>query len=139
MSSMSIKTAAGATSHASPGTPGRTGSPGAFLKLLIIFRNNLFGLAVTAVLIIGWNHRDSNYLSAETGAGYVLGIIGASLMLVLLLYPLSKRVTAMTRLVPIRYWFGFHMLLGVVGPVMVLFHSNFHLGSTNSSKPHLST
>lgn len=96
-------------------------------------KKQLFAISVIVILVLGWSHRDSNYLSAETGTGYALGIIGTSLMLILLLYPLSKRVKSMTRLIPIRYWFGFHMTLGVVGPVMVLFHSNFHLGSTNSS------
>ncbi len=102
-------------------------------RLLRGLQKQLFAISVIVILVLGWSHRDSNYLSAETGAGYALGIIGTSLMLILLLYPLSKRVKAMTRLIPIRYWFGFHMTLGVVGPVMVLFHSNFHLGSTNST------
>lgn len=90
-------------------------------------------IALTIVLFSGWTHRDDNYLSAETGTGYILGILGGSLMLVLLLYPISKRIKLMTRWIPIRYWFGIHMMLGVVGPVMILFHSNFHLGSTNST------
>ena len=84
-------------------------------------------------LYFGWMHRDDNYLSAETGTGYILGIVGGSLMLVLLLYPLSKRISLLTRLLPVRYWFGIHMLLGIVGPVLILFHSNFQLGSTNST------
>jgi hypothetical protein len=54
-------------------------------------------------------------------------------MLVLLLYPVSKRVAVMTRIVPARFWFGVHMFLGTIGPAMILFHSNFHLGSANSS------
>ncbi len=86
-----------------------------------------------ALLYFGWLRRHDNYLSAETGAGYILGIVGGSLMLVLLLYPLSKRIKLMTRWIPIRYWFGIHMFLGVIGPVMILFHSNFQLGSKNSS------
>jgi hypothetical protein len=85
------------------------------------------------ILFFGWMHRDDNYLSAETGTGYLLGIVGGSLMLVLLLYPLSKRVALLTRLIPVRYWFGIHMLLGVIGPVLILFHSNFQTGSTNST------
>lgn len=96
-------------------------------------RSNLFSIGVLVTLFIGWQNRDSNYLSAETGAGYILGIVGGSLMIVLLLYPVSKRVAALTRLIPIRYWFGFHLFLGIVGPLLILFHSNFHLGSTNSS------
>ncbi len=98
-----------------------------------LLRTNFLLLCATIVLYIGWMHRSDNYLSAETGTGYALGIIGGSLMLTLLLYPLSKRITLLTRLIPIRYWFGMHMLLGIVGPILVLFHSNFHLGSANSS------
>ena len=95
--------------------------------------SQLFPIGVLAALYFGWLHRDDNYISAETGAGYTLGIVGGSLMLVLLLYPLSKRIALLTRFIPIRYWFGVHMLLGTIGPVLILFHSNFHLGSTNSN------
>ncbi len=98
-----------------------------------LLRTHFFMIGMFAALYFGWLHRDDNYLSAETGTGYLLGIVGGSLMLVLLLYPLSKRVALLTRLIPSRYWFGIHMLLGVIGPLMILFHSNFHLGSTNSS------
>jgi hypothetical protein len=104
-----------------------------FIRTFVILRDNLFSVCIILVLIYGWNRRGDNYLSAESGAGYVFGIIGGSLMLVLLLYPFSKRVSALTRVVPIRYWFGIHMLFGVLGPVFVLFHSNFHLGSLNSN------
>ena len=99
----------------------------------VFLRANLFTLSVITVLLIGWSNRDDNYLSAENGTGYILGITGGSLMLILLLYPLSKRLSLLSRWIPIRYWFGIHMLFGIVGPVMILFHSNFHLGSTNSS------
>ncbi len=96
-------------------------------------RSNLLLLSTAIVLLYGWTLRDDNYLTAEDGAGYLLGILGGSLMLAILFYPLSKRVTLLTRLIPIRYWFGFHMLLGTVGPAMILFHANFQLGSTNST------
>jgi hypothetical protein len=98
-----------------------------------IIWSHFFTIGVLAALCFGWLHRDDNYLSAETGAGYTLGIVGGSLMLVLLLYPLSKRIALLTRFMPSRYWFGIHMFLGTVGPVLILFHSNFHLGSTNSN------
>ena len=88
---------------------------------------------MVVILYFGWMHRDDNYLSAETGTGYLLGIVGGSLMIILLLYPLSKRVALLRRWIPIRYWFGIHMLFGIIGPAMILFHSNFQLGSTNSS------
>ena len=101
--------------------------------LLQYIRSNFLLISTAVVLLYGWTLRDDNYLSAEEGAGYVLGIVGGSMMLIILLYPLSKRVTLLNRLIPSRYWFGVHMFLGTVGPAMVLFHSNFQTGSTNST------
>jgi len=94
---------------------------------------HFFMLFLLAIVIIGWMNRNDNYISAETGTGYFLGILGGSMMVVLMLYPLSKRVKSLTRWIPIRYWFGIHMLLGIFGPLLILFHSNFSLGSTNST------
>ena len=91
----------------------------------------LFGTAI--ILLYGWTQRNSNNLVAEEGAGYILGIVGGSAMLIILLYPLSKRVALLPRLIASRYWFGVHMFMGTVGPAMILFHSNFQMGSTNSS------
>jgi hypothetical protein len=54
------------------------------------------------------------------------------MMLVLLLYPLRKRIRALRFLGGTKEWFRMHMILGVLGPLLVLFHSNFHLGSFNS-------
>ena len=96
-------------------------------------REHLFSISVIAALLFGWSHRNDNYLSAENGTGYFLGIIGGSLMLLVILYPLSKRIPLLSRWLPVRHWFAIHMLFGIVGPVLILFHSNFHLGSTNSS------
>ncbi len=53
-------------------------------------------------------------------------------MVLLLVYPLRKRVQALKPIGSVKFWFQFHMLLGVVGPVCILFHANFQLGSTNS-------
>lgn len=103
------------------------------LNFFNTIRSHFFSMAVIATLYFGWTQRDNNYLSAETGTGYLLGILGGSLMIALLLYPLSKRLSLLTKLIPIRYWFGIHMFFGVLGPVMILFHSNFHLGSINST------
>lgn len=104
-----------------------------FYNLLNTIKSQFFSICVLAALIFGWQNRDDNYLTAETGAGYILGIIGGSLMIILLLYPVSKRATLLTRFIPIRYWFGVHMFLGTVGPILILFHSNFRMGSTNST------
>lgn len=85
------------------------------------------------VLGMGWLEREEYWLTAESGWGYALGIIGGSLMLLLLLYPLRKHWKFARNWFGIRHWFKLHMLLGVIGPVLILFHSNFQLGSMNSN------
>lgn len=93
----------------------------------------LFSIVVIVALIYGWDNRDDSFLSAADGWGYKMGIIGGSLMALLLVYPLRKRLRFMQGWGPVKYWFRTHMLFGVVGPVLILFHSDFHLGSTNSN------
>src|SRR5262249_55531378 len=65
--------------------------------------------------------------------GYALGIIGGSLMLLLFLYSARKRIPWLRFLGPSAHWFRFHMVLGVLGPLCILYHSNFALGATNSN------
>jgi len=84
------------------------------------------------VVWLGWSVRDQHYISAKFGVGYTLGIVGTTLMGLLLLYPARKRVRAMHNWGPIRYWFRVHMVFGVIGPLLVLLHCNFSLGSFNS-------
>ena len=93
----------------------------------------LFALAIGGLLLTGWVQRDEKYLTAETGIGYYLGIAGSLMMLVLLLYPLRKRLKLLRSLGKIPHWFKIHMLCGIIGPVLILFHANFKLGSLNSS------
>lgn len=96
-------------------------------------RGELRAYALIGVfLIAGWLLRDQNLVNPEHGTGYWLGIIGGSLMLSLLLYPLRKKVRFLHRLGSTRQWFRMHMILGLVGPLMVLYHCNFKLGSFNS-------
>jgi len=93
----------------------------------------LFSGVVIAALWIGWVNREDNGLTPESGVGYWLGIAGGSLMLLLLLYPLRKRIKGLRALGTVGFWFRSHMILGVVGPVLVLWHANFRLGSINSN------
>jgi hypothetical protein len=93
----------------------------------------LFSAVIITILFLGWRNRENSYLSAADGLGYAMGITGGLLMLLLLLYPLRKSWRFMQGWGPIKYWFQFHMLFGVLGPVLILFHANFSLGSTNSN------
>ena len=90
-----------------------------------------FGLMGLAVWL-GWMGRDGLNLSAGEGLGYWLGVFGGTLMVLLLLYSVRKRIPFMRHLGPTRHWFRMHMTLGVLGPVIILYHSNFQVGSINS-------
>ena len=93
----------------------------------------LFFSVIVALLVQGWSLREHHLIEAEHGIGYLLGIIGGSMMLLLLLYPLRKRIAALSFLGPIKYIFRLHMIFGVVGPSLILFHSNFQWGALNSN------
>ncbi len=93
----------------------------------------LFGSATVVVLWLGWLNRDDSGLTPENGVGYWLGIVGGGLMLLLLLYPLRKRIRMLRALGSVSFWFRTHMILGVLGPVLVLLHANFKFGSINSN------
>ncbi len=90
-------------------------------------------MVCSIILYFGWSIKDRTTLSPEDGWGYALGIIGASSMLVLLLYPMRKYVRFFKNLGAVKYWFRTHMFLGVFGPLLIMFHSNFSFGSVNSN------
>lgn len=92
-----------------------------------------FGAGLAAALAAGWWNRDQEYLTPESGLGYWLGIAGASLMLLLLVYPLRKRMRGLRGLGSVVVWFRLHMVFGLIGPALILFHANFRLGSLNSN------
>ena len=93
----------------------------------------VFGITVAFALFAGYRLRHLDLVTAKHGIGYMLGIVGASMMLLLLLYPLRKRVRGLAFMGTNRFWFSLHMVLGVLGPVLILFHANFSFGSTNSN------
>ena len=97
-------------------------------------QRGLIGYGLLAIaLSIGWLLRDAGIVDPAQGVGYWLGIVGGSLMLFLLLYPAGKKWKFMQRLGLTRHWFQFHIVLGLVGPLLVLYHCNFQLGSINSA------
>jgi hypothetical protein len=65
--------------------------------------------------------------------GYYLGLVGGLMMLSLLLYPLRKYWGLLHNAGSLRAWFLVHIAFGILGPVLILFHSVFHLRSFNAS------
>jgi len=57
-----------------------------------------------------------------------LGVIGTILMLLsYLLYSLRKRLECLESLGPLSFWLEIHIFLGVLGPILIFFHSTYAL------------
>jgi hypothetical protein len=99
----------------------------------LLSTGRLFFVLVCALLYFGWSTQTERYINPNRGVGYVLGIVGGSLMLLLLVYSLRKRWNWLSFLGSTPAWFRFHMVLGIAGPLCILYHSNFGTGATNSN------
>lgn len=86
-----------------------------------------------ALVFVGWKVANGQYYKPGVGLGYNLGLVGGLMMLTLLMYSLRKHLKFMQGLGKLKYWFRLHMILGVLGPVFILFHTTFRLGSLNAS------
>lgn len=104
--------------------PGKTGS----------FLNQLVLTTLIAVLVFaGWKIAHGHYYKSGVGLGYNLGLAGGLMMLTLLMYSFRKHIKFMQGLGKLKYWFRIHMILGVLGPTLVLFHTTFRVGSVNAA------
>jgi len=90
----------------------------------------VLGLAV--LVLVAWGISESGVLSSGPDTIYYLGLSGGVMMLLLFLYPLRKRVRVLHAWGATKYWFAVHMFLGIGGPLVILVHSNFHIGSVNA-------
>jgi hypothetical protein len=95
--------------------------------------DRMFFAASALLIAAGLAFPTERYLTPTRGVGYALGIIGGSLMLLLLVYSLRKRWEWLGFLGSTPAWFRFHMVLGVLGPLCILYHANFGTGATNSN------
>lgn len=59
--------------------------------------------------------------------GYNLGLAGGLMMFTLLLYPLRKRWKFLENFGFLPTWFKWHMVLGIMGPLFIIFHSTYHV------------
>lgn len=90
--------------------------------------------AVAGAVAWGWINREQLPVDPHRGLGYALGIIGGSMMLILLGYPIRKRLRGPRPSIgSVGAWFRLHMLLGLIGPLAVLYHARFSWGALNSA------
>ncbi|HTY03682.1 MAG TPA: hypothetical protein VMC81_08135 [Rhodocyclaceae bacterium] len=84
------------------------------------------------LVALAWLVYSGAAYKAGDDIGYNMGLVGGLMMLSLLLYPLRKRVRFMSHLGSMKGWFRYHQAVGIIGPLLVLFHSTFHIGAMNS-------
>jgi hypothetical protein len=90
-------------------------------------------LILLALTIMFWWVAEERPFTPGSDLGYNLGLVGGLMMLTLLLYPIRKYWGKLSNFGSLRAWFVIHILFGVLGPVLVLLHSTFKLGSFNAS------
>jgi hypothetical protein len=111
-------------SPADPGTPAPAGSRALREVLLYLFLMALVGGA--------WAFTRLGLYDSKSDIAYWLGVAGGVSMLLLFSYPMRKYLRFMSRLGESKYWFVAHMVLGIAGPLLILLHSRFQIGSLNA-------
>jgi hypothetical protein len=89
-------------------------------------------LLMVGMLLMAWQMSRMQLYSARSDTGYWIGVVGGTMMLLLFAYPLRKRWQVLAGLGKAKHWFVVHMVLGIFGPVLVLAHSTFQIGSVNA-------
>jgi hypothetical protein len=100
---------------------------------LASLQTGAFVVVVLVLSLFGYIQRDEYFIVPKDGIGYWLGAVGSLMMLALLLYPLRKKYASWQRLGTVAGWFKWHMILGIVGPLLIVFHSGFRISATNSA------
>lgn len=108
-------------------TPEKVPKPGNLLA-----GDTLVYLLLAALVWLTWFISQRGYFEAGDDVGYWLGVVGGSMMLLLFSYPLRKHFKFAQNWGRVKWWFLLHMMLGVGGPLLILLHSTFRIGSLNA-------
>lgn len=79
-----------------------------------------------------WQFSRLELFKAGDDTGYWIGVAGGMMMVILFGYPLRKHFRFAQNWGRMKWWFWFHMSLGIGGPMLILVHSTFHVGSLNA-------
>ncbi len=89
-------------------------------------------LFICIMLVIGYFIAQQKLYKPGDDLGYNIGLAGGIMLLTLLLYPLRKRAKFMKRFGILPTWFKWHMVFGILGPTVIIYHSNFTIRSINA-------
>lgn len=92
----------------------------------------LLYLLLTVLGATAWQVSQMRLFKPNGDPSYWIGVVGASMMLLLFSYPLRKHVRVLQGLGKVKSWFWVHLFLGIAGPWLILVHSSFHIGSVNA-------
>lgn len=62
------------------------------------------------------------------GIWHIVGWTGSSMMIIMMLYSVRKRFSIFNSLGSLRHWLSAHIFLGIMGPILVTFHTTFKFG-----------
>lgn len=71
------------------------------------------------------HHEDYRDLRPAGSRGLLFGIVGASMMVLMLGYTLRKRFQGLSRWGALPYWLDAHIYFGVIGPLCIVLHTSF--------------
>ena len=98
------------------------------------WRSDTVVCSVIAALVgLAWWITEQGWFTSWSRTGYWLGVAGGVAMLLLFTYPLRKRWKVTYTWGATKHWFAIHMVLGVMGPWLILLHSTFSVRSTNAA------
>lgn len=95
--------------------------------------DTLVYLLLAVLIWVTWRISLLGYFTPGDDLGYWLGVTGSVMMLLVLSYPLRKNFRFARGLGNIKGWFWLHVVLGVLGPLIILLHSNFQTNSMNAA------
>ncbi|MDP2007085.1 MAG: hypothetical protein Q8K45_15515 [Rubrivivax sp.] len=95
-------------------------------------RHTLSWLFFFGLVLAVWQLTRLQLWDARSDFGYWMGVVGGVLMLLLFAYPLRKRWSLLARAGKTKHWFVVHMVLGIGGPLTILAHCSFRIGSVNA-------
>jgi hypothetical protein len=88
--------------------------------------------AIAAIVLAAWAFSRYGGYTPGSDVGYWLGVAGGIAMLIVFLYPFRKRLAFMRRWGAMKGWFAVHMACGILGPLLILMHTTFRIGSVNA-------
>lgn len=135
--------AAPSAAHAAAVTPGHAAEEARLLdadstlprgrkKARLVHGDFLLYVLLALLVAAAWQITQMQLIKSNDDYSYWIAVTGGSMMLLLFTYPLRKHLRFMQALGKVKWWFWFHLFLGVAGPWLILVHSTFRVGSLNA-------